>query len=149
MAQSQKVLALDASYVPAHVLLGRAYLQQGLNQDAIAEFRQALQLSGGDTNDLAALGYAQARAGQPGEARKALEELETRSRDTYVQPMWMAAIDLALGEKNEAFDGFEKAYADRSAWLVDLKVDPFFDSIRSDPHFTDLLRRVGLSGGAQ
>ncbi|MBZ5574988.1 MAG: protein kinase [Acidobacteriia bacterium] len=149
VAQSQKVLALDASYVPAHVLLGRAYLQQGLNQDAIAEFRQALQLSGGDTNDLAALGYAQARAGQPGEARKALEELETRSRDTYVQPMWMAAIDLALGEKNEAFDGFEKAYADRSAWLVDLKVDPFFDSIRSDPHFTDLLRRVGLSGGAQ
>ena len=143
--QSQKVAAMDATYAPAHDLLGRIYLQTGQTRDALAEFQQALQLSGGDSNELAALGYAQALGRQESEARKTLEELQTRSRDTYVQPMWMAAIELALGQKNEAFEGFEKAYADRSAWLVELKVDPFFDGVRGDPRFQDLLRRVGLN----
>ena len=60
--------------------------------------------------------------------------------------MWMAVIYLALGEKDQAFDWMQKAYDDRSAWLVYLKVDPLFDSVRTDPRFTDLLRGVGLTG---
>ena len=142
--QAQKVLGMDATFVPAHVLLGRAYAQRSIFADATAEFRKALDLSEGDTNDLAALGYAQALSRQEGEARKTLDELKKRSQDTYVQPMWLAVIELGLGEKNQAFDYMEKAYSDRSAWLVNLKVDPFFDSVRSDPRFADLQRRVGL-----
>ncbi|HJT88890.1 MAG TPA: protein kinase [Bryobacteraceae bacterium] len=142
--QAQKVLAMDSHFTPAHVLLGRAYLQEGKNAGATAEFRQALDLSEGDTNNLAALGYAFAVSRQQGEARQTIAELTKRSEDTYVQPMWLAVIDLALGDKNGAFQEMEKAYADRSGWLVDLKVDPFFDSVRADPRFADLLRRVGL-----
>ncbi len=58
--------------------------------------------------------------------------------------MWIATIHAALGEKDLAFEWLQKAYEDRSGWLVYLKIDPMFDPLRSDPRFTDLLRRVGL-----
>jgi tetratricopeptide (TPR) repeat protein len=145
--QVQKVLAMDSKFVPAHVLLGRAYAEKGSAQEALAEFRKALDLSEGDTNELAAVGYAEALAHHEKEARQTLNDLMQRSRDTYVQPVWIAVIELGLGDKSQAFDWLEKGYADRSWWLVNLKVDPFFDSIRSDPRFSDLLRRVGLGSG--
>jgi TolB-like protein/Tfp pilus assembly protein PilF len=143
--QAQKVLAADSRFVGAHVLLGRVYLGQSLYGDATAAFRKALELSEGNTNELAALGYSQAVSKQESEARKTLEELKKRSADTYVQPMWIAAIYTGLGDRNQAFEWLEKAYADRSAWLVDLNVDPFFAGVRSDPRFGDLIRRVGLT----
>jgi serine/threonine protein kinase/tetratricopeptide (TPR) repeat protein len=142
--QCQKTLAIDPSFVMAHVCLGRSYEQANMFPEAIAELRKGLDLSDGDTNELAALGRALAASGQPGEARKVLNQLQERSQQTYVQPMWIAVIDLALGDKEQAFDWMQKAYADRSSWMIYLKIDPYFDSVRSEPRFADLLRRVGL-----
>ena len=144
--QCQKVLAMDATFAPAHVYLGRAYEQKPAFPEAIAELRKALDISEGDTNELAALGQAYAVSHQEGEARKILDQLKERSQQTYVQPMWIAVIHLGLGEKDQAFDWMQKAYEDRSAWLVYLKVDPLFDPVRGDARFADLLRRVGLAG---
>ena len=143
--QLQKTLSMDSSFVPGHVYLGRAYEAKGSVEEALTEFRTALRLSEGDTNELAALGHACAVAHQPAEARKILEQLKERSQQTYVQPMWVAAIHIALGEKDQAFDWLQKALDDKSDWLVYLKVDPFFDSVRGDSRFTDLLRRIGLA----
>jgi hypothetical protein len=61
-----------------------------------------------------------------------------------VPPCDIARIYTVLGNKDEAFVWLEKAYDERSAYLVNLPVDPTFDSLRPDPRFTDLLRRVGL-----
>ena len=144
--QCQKVLAMDATFAPAHVYLGRAYEQKPAFPEAIAELRKALDISEGDTNELAALGQAYAVSHQEGEARKILDQLKERSQQTYVQPMWIAVIHLGLGEKDQAFDWMQKAYEDRSAWLVYLKVDPLFDPVRGDARFADLSRRVGLAG---
>jgi serine/threonine protein kinase/tetratricopeptide (TPR) repeat protein len=142
--QCQKTLAIDPSFVMAHVCLGRSYEQTTMFSEAMAELRKALDLSDGDSNELAALGRALAASGQSGEARMVLNQLQERSRQTYVQPMWIAVIDLALGDKEQAFDWMQKAYADRSSWLIYLKIDPYFDSVRSEQRFADLLRRVGL-----
>jgi serine/threonine protein kinase/tetratricopeptide (TPR) repeat protein len=142
--QFQKTMAMDSLFVPAHVFLGRAYEQTARFPDAVAEFRKALELSEGDTNELAALGHALAISHQEGEARKILQQLTERSQQTYVQPTWVGVIHIGLGEKDQAFDWLQKAYEDRSAWLVYLRVDPFFDPVRSDPRFIDLTRRVGL-----
>jgi serine/threonine-protein kinase len=143
--QCQKTLAMDGGFLAAHVYLGRGYLQKASYPEATAEFRKALQLSDGDSNDLAALGLSLAASQQPAEARKILDQLKERSQQTYVQPMWLAVIYIALGDKDQAFDWIQKAYDDRSEWLVYLKVDPLFDTVRQDPRFTDLLRRVGLN----
>ena len=59
--------------------------------------------------------------------------------------MWIAVIHIALGEKDQAFDWMQKAYDDRSAWLVYGKVDPLFDDVRTDARFSGLMRRVGLN----
>jgi len=143
--QAQQTLAMDASFTAARVLLGRAWLERKAYAQAAAEFRKALQLSDGDTNDLAALGLSFAASRQAAEARKILDQLKERSQQTYVQPMWLAVIYVALGDSDQAFDSIQEAYEDRSTWLVYLKVDPLFDPIRQDPRFTDLLHRVGLN----
>jgi serine/threonine protein kinase/tetratricopeptide (TPR) repeat protein len=143
--QCQKTLTMDATFAPAHVFLGRAYEQKGAFAEAVAELRKALELSEGDSNELAALANAYAVSHRESEAGKLLEQLKERSRQTYVQPSLMATIYLGLGQKDQAFDWLQKAYEDRSAGLVYLKIDPAFDSIRSDARFIDLLRRVGLS----
>jgi serine/threonine protein kinase/tetratricopeptide (TPR) repeat protein len=142
IGQFQKTLAMDSSFVPAHEYLGRAYEQNGMPVEALAEFRKALELSEGDTNELAALGQAYAASHQDAEARKILDQLKERSRQTYVQPASVAVIYLALGEKDQAFDWLQKAYDDRSGWLVYLKVDPWADSVRNNARFTDLVRSV-------
>ncbi len=143
--QCQKTLAMDANFVPAHLFLGRAYEQKNMYPQAIGEIRRALELSEGDTSQLAALGHAYAISHQEGEARKVLDQLKERSQQTYVQPSLMAVIYVGLGQKDQAFDWLQKAYEDRSAGLLYLKVDPAFDSVRSDTRFVDLVRRVGLA----
>jgi serine/threonine-protein kinase len=142
--QCQKTLAMESTFIPAHHLLGEAHLASGQFPEALAELKKALGLSEGDTNELAALAYGHAVAHQLVEARKILQELGDRSRQTYVQPLALAKIHIGLDKHDEAFNWLGKAFADRSAGLVYLKVDPVFDSISSDARFADLVRRVGL-----
>jgi serine/threonine-protein kinase len=142
--QCQKTLAQDPAFVPAHVLLGRAELLKGQVADSLTEMRKALELSEGDTNELGALAYVLAGAGHSAEANKLLGQLKERAQQTYVQPLALAMVHVALGNRNEALDWLGKAFDDRSDGLVYLKVDPAFDSIRSDPRFQDLAQRVGL-----
>jgi TolB-like protein/Tfp pilus assembly protein PilF len=144
--QARKTLSMDATFVGAHVLLGRALLQKGSQGEAAGELQKALDLSEGNTSELAALGYAYAASGRRADALKILGELKERASQTYVQPIWIAVIHAALGEKDEALAWLEKGYEDRSGWLIYLKVDPMFAPLRADPRFADLVRRVGLPG---
>jgi tetratricopeptide (TPR) repeat protein len=135
---------MDSTFIPAHLLLGEAHLANSHFPEALAELKKALELSEGDTNELAALAYGHAVAHDAAEARKLLQELKERSGQTYVQPLALAVIHIGLGNRDEAFDWLARAFADRSAGLVYLKVDPVFDSIGADARFADLVRRVGL-----
>jgi len=94
---------------------------------------------------LALLGHVYAVSRKENDARKIIEELNGLSKRMYVDPYFLAEIYTALGERDHAFQELEKAYDQRSSWLVWLKVEPKFDSLRSDPRFKDLLRRVGLA----
>ena len=142
--QCQKTLAQDPAFVPAHVLLGRAQLLKGQIPDSIAELRKALELSEGDNNELEALAYGLAAAGQAAEARKLLSDLNERAHETYVQPLALAVVHVALGNRDQALAWLDKAFDDRSAGLVYLKVDPAFDPVRSDVRFQNLVQKVGL-----
>lgn len=142
--QSLKTLEMESDFSPAHYTLGLAYEQVARYEEAIAALQEARNTSGGNPVSLAALGHAYATAGRRREAMKTLNELRKISERSYVSPYWSAILYAGLGENAPAFEWLEKAYEERDVWLVWLKAEPRFDSLRSDPQFEDLLRRVGL-----
>ena len=141
--QLHKTLEIDPNFAPAHNGLGTAYLRKGEFAEAIAEFQTATTVSPGITGYQAGLGNAYGRAGKSAEARKLLSELEEQSKQRYVSSCDIAVIYAGLGEKDQAFAFLEKAYEQRDRKLVYILAF-FHDPLRSDPRFTDLLRRVGL-----
>ncbi|MCM3903269.1 MAG: hypothetical protein ND866_16310 [Pyrinomonadaceae bacterium] len=145
IAQLQEVLEMDPNFAIAHGFLAHAYEQKGMFNQAIVESQRAVELSNGNASLIASLGHAYALAGKKREARQVLTRLESLSRDRYIPPYTVALIYAALGQNDEAFDWLERAYRDRFWMMAFLKVDPRWDVLRSDPRFTDLLRRTGLA----
>jgi len=141
-----KTLEMEPNFALAHCDLGITYVLKGNYEEAIAEISKAVTLSGGEPIYISTLGYAYAVAGQRDEAEKRLAQLEELSKRRYVGPAQIALVYIGLGEKDQAFEWLEKAYEDRSITNENfaLKVDPQFDTLRSDPRFTDLLRRIGF-----
>ncbi|MGH9316238.1 MAG: protein kinase domain-containing protein [Thermoanaerobaculia bacterium] len=140
----RRVLDMDPSFLRAHWALGLALVQKGRYEEAIAELQKAVELSGGGVI-LGSLGYAYAVAGRRAQALEIVEKLKEGSRERYVPPAAVALVFAGLGEKDQAMLWLEKAYEERDPWATDLKTQPMFDSLRSDPRFLDLLRRVGLN----
>ena len=141
----RQILDQDPSLAVAHYTLGFAYQGKGMLTEAIAEFDQARRLDPENSYPLFYLGHAYAISGKVEEARQILKELAERSKQGYVEPVMTATIHAGLGEKDQAFALLEKAYQERSEELLFLKVSPKFDSLRSDPRFADLLRRLNLA----
>jgi eukaryotic-like serine/threonine-protein kinase len=121
--------------------LGEAYLKQRKFPEAIAEIQKAGEFG---VMQAATLGYAYAVSGNRPEAAKVLDQLQALGTQRYVPPFAIAMIYAGLGDKDQALVWLEKAYTERSVWLPWLKVDPKFDSLRSDSRFADLVRRVGF-----
>ena len=124
--------------------LGQVYIQKRMYREAVEELQKAITLSERNPDVIATLGNAYAAAGDRQEAEKVINELIESSQRRYVPSYAVATIYAELGRKDEAFAWLEKAYAERSPTLVDLKVDPTLDALRSDPRYVELLRRVGL-----
>lgn len=142
--QCQKALEMDPNLGFAHWLLGLAYMYKGSYEPAILALRKSIPLSGDSPDEPAALAHAYALADNRTEARKILEELERQTKRSYISPGTVADLYYLLGDKERAFALFEKAYDERDNMQVLLKVDPYFDPLRSDPRFTNLVRRVGF-----
>jgi len=142
--QGRKTIDLDPNYAMAHAYLGQVYIQKRMYREAVEELQTAINLSERNPEVIAILGNAYAAAGDRKEAEKVINELIESSQRRYVPSYAVAAIYAELGRKDEAFAWLEKAYAERSPTLVDLKVDPTLDALRSDPRYVELLRRVGL-----
>jgi TolB-like protein/DNA-binding winged helix-turn-helix (wHTH) protein len=144
ISQCQQTLELDPDYPLAHFHLGRAYLAKNMYPEAIAEYQKA-QMSLGDTPALVmAVGYAKAKAGDRGAARKALEELRAQSKRRYVPALYFAAIFTGLGDSDAGLSWLEKAYREHSDYLIYLNVDPMADTLRSSPRFQAILQKIGI-----
>jgi DNA-binding winged helix-turn-helix (wHTH) protein/TolB-like protein/Tfp pilus assembly protein PilF len=143
--QSAKTLEMDPRFIQAYEFLGRAYEQKGKYDEAIAAFQEGLKLRSDYTHCLGPLGRAYAVSGRQIDARKILDQLKELSGRRYVMPYHIATIYSALGDKDQAFAWLQKAYDERDDRLVLLKVDPFWDGLRSDPRYANLVRAIGLS----
>ena len=139
----QRLLDVDPNFFPARRYLGLAYEQKGMYAEAVDQFQQGVKLSGSPLM-MSLLGHAYAASGKRSEAQRILAELD-KQKQRYVSPYTIATIYAGLGEKDQAFKWLEKAFEDRDIWLMNLKVDPVFASLRKDRRFESLLQRTGLT----
>jgi serine/threonine protein kinase/tetratricopeptide (TPR) repeat protein len=141
----KKVTMMDPNFYYAYFFLGTVYLQQSRYNKARAEFQKVMN------NIKERLSYAHflncialAKMGKKEEAEKMLEELLEQSKQVNIFPVVIAGIYAALDQKDKAFEWLRKAFEEHDIELRSLKVEPEFDSLRSDPRFTDLLKKIGL-----
>jgi len=142
--QYRKVVESDPSFVPARLWFGRPYLQRGMFKEAIEQVEEAVKLSHETTVSLATLAQAFAAAGRIADAKKVLDKLLTRGTEQYVPSYWIALVYTSMGNKDEAMKYLERAFLERSSWLVWANVEPRFDALRSDERFASLLARIGF-----
>ena len=140
----QKSLKMYPHSGTLHWLIGIAHRRIGRYDEAIAEFEKAITLLPGNTDLVGALGHAYAAAGKRYEALKILDELKQLSKRGHVQPTTVSKVYAGLGQKDQAFEWLEKAYEEHERELVYIKINSAWVSLRSDPRYHDLLRRMNL-----
>ena len=143
--KARSVLELDPHFASAHLYLALAHMQQGKLDEALGHAQKAADSWGRSAPSLGLVGGCYAASGRSAEAKRMVDELDELSRQQYVSAFTFAWIYLNLGEQERVLDYLEQSYAERSSYLMLLKVEPFFDTIRSHPRFQDLQRRVGLA----
>ena len=146
--ECKKNLEIDPNYSRAHNTLATAYLLTGKYEQFLEEWEKAANLSK-DANDIAVAQAAKReypKSGYRGALKSALALQQEQAKRIYVDPAWIAGQYALLGEKDLAFVWLEKAYTEKSGFIgSNLKIHPFFDSLRSDPRYADLLKRMGLT----
>jgi tetratricopeptide (TPR) repeat protein len=143
--QLRQTLEMEPDFAAAHCFLAWAYEQKGIYEEAITHLQRALMVSPGSPDTVGALGHAHAVFERRAYARDALEELYKLSERRFVSAYDFAIIHVGLGETDQAFQWLERACEERSfSMLMSLKAEPRLDTLRSDPRFQELVRRVGL-----
>jgi tetratricopeptide (TPR) repeat protein len=142
--QLLRTVELDPNYSVTYWILGLALLKTGCHELAITEGEKAVTLSGGSPLMRAALAHTLGVAGKTEEAILILNDLNKLAIQKYVSPYFLAGIHIGLGENDRAMECLEKAYEERTHWLLYLHTDPAMDALRADAHFQDLLQRIGL-----
>jgi tetratricopeptide (TPR) repeat protein len=144
LAQLHETLELDPNFPVAHHMLGNVYLVKDQFPEAIDELKKARELSGDAVLMVGALGVAYGRAGKIEEAKEILEELKDRSQKQYVSSYWIGCVFGAVGDVDKLFEFWNKAYEERTEWLIFIKGDPSLIPYQSDPRYKALLRKMGF-----
>ncbi len=139
----RQAIEVDHDSGTAHFTLGDVYEAKGMCKEAIDEVMRALELDG-EVEYARALRRGFTEAGCPGAARRALERNRERAKNEFVGAARFAADYLRLGDKEESLKYLEKGYQERDSWMTYMAVDPIWDTLRSDPRFQNLLRRMNL-----
>jgi TolB-like protein/Tfp pilus assembly protein PilF len=143
IAQCQTALEIDPNYPNALWFMALALEQRGQLTESIAKLKQAVNLSTGP-HYRALLARAYALAGERTQALNILDELRALSQQRYVSPFDIAVIYVGLNDLSSAFQWLEDAYRHRVFRIIELTL-PMFDSLRPDPRWQDLVRRIGLA----
>jgi tetratricopeptide (TPR) repeat protein len=140
-----KLLEFDEFFYKAYSGVGRVYCQMGRYDDAIEMLEKARKHCGDLPNILGALGQSYGLAGNVDKARSLLDELDAMSRRRHTQSTCFALIHLGLGNRECALQWLERGCGQRDISVSGLGVHPAYDPLRSEPRFTAMVEKIGLS----
>jgi len=137
---------LEPRTFTVHWIMGLVCREAGLYPEAIAAFGRATDLAGPAPMILGWLGLALAESGDREGARAMYERLRAMSTKVHVPPTCFAFIHIGLGEVDAFFEWMHRSIEARDHMIMPIKSYPFFDPIRDDPRYEDLLRKMNLEG---
>jgi TolB-like protein/DNA-binding winged helix-turn-helix (wHTH) protein/Flp pilus assembly protein TadD len=141
----RSVLAVEPNAASALWYLGFSLTGNGQPEEAIPVLEKALSVSNRSPGVIGVLIRAYAHADRRNDALRLLDELKRRREKGYVPAAAFVNAHLGLDDREQIFVWLEHAYQEQSNILQFLKVHPYFDPVREDPRFKDLVRRVGLN----
>jgi TolB-like protein/Flp pilus assembly protein TadD len=141
---SLKIIELDPNFGPAYEYLALSYLKKGLNGEAIAASEKAVETAKRSGISLGDLGFVYAATGKRNEALAMIKELEDKYARKEAIGQYIAAIYGGLGDNDKAFEWLEKDFQARNGKLPEIRWQLQFDSLRDDPRYKDLLKRMNL-----
>ena len=159
--KARELLEIEPGYSPANGLIGFAYVAMERFDEALEQFKIMFEemssahnapagaldkadVAGPDSESLSFIGYVYGVLGKRNQAIEVLNELLELRKKKYVQPHNLATVYIGLGEDDLAFEWLDRAFNDRCGPLTYIKVWPFFDRLRTDARYLDLIQRVGL-----
>jgi tetratricopeptide (TPR) repeat protein len=143
--ESRSALAVRPKNAGDLLTLGFVLIANNQAEEAIPALEDAATISNRSPAVLGVLVRAYAHAGRRSDALQLVAELKKRTEKGYVPAGAFVNAYLGLDDTEQAFIALEQAYKEQSNILQFVKVHPYFDPLRSDPRFVDLVRRVGLS----
>ena len=143
--ECQKMIDLDPGFWAAHQTLGIILVKQGRYAEALVQAQKSTELADRSNASLALLGHVYAKLGQRSEAEAVIKELERRYANKVADARDLVVVYAGTGDKDKTFAWLEKAFADRSVFLVFLKLEPLMETLHSDPRWKDLEKRIGVS----
>ena len=144
IAQFEKVLEMDSSFMQASLILCFAFLRKRMPSEALATVEKALPQSGNWAGLRAVLAVIHAGSGRKKQAVEILESLKKEGASVPLLPYWGAIIFNALGDKDQALDWLEKACEERIGFLVLLKVASGFRNLSQEPRYQAILKHIGM-----
>lgn len=139
----QKTLQLNPNHRLANMFAARAYIDNGMLAEAFATTRKAKETFAG-SEPIAYGAFALAKGGKIADARAELGEMQKLSKTRYVSPYNFALVYNALGENEKAYETLERAFAEKDARMVFLKVETKWNNLRTEPRFVALIRRMNF-----
>ena len=143
IAQFHKTIELDPNFPTTYFFLGRAYEGKGMYDQAVRAYNTSAERTGFPPDSLARMNEAYAKSGWNGYVQAVLD-YTLQDRRVKPPPFVLAGYYLRLGRKDEAIAQLQRGYEERDFRMTMLAVDFGFDSIRSDPRFVELVRKIGL-----
>ncbi|EFK95814.1 adenylate cyclase protein [sediment metagenome] len=140
-AALERVVEVEPQNMLARALLASVYIELGRFDEALA---LASDVAGKSPGGYSVAAVALARAGRTDEARAALNRLVELAQHRYVPAYDIASVHAALGDADQAFQWLDRAFAEPSALLGNLRADPVMDPLRGDPRYREVERRLRL-----
>ena len=144
LEQAQRISDLNPEDPRAFIHFAIGYLHQGRFVEAVASAEKGVAATGRDPSFLCVLAVAQHRAGQAREAQQTLAEIDQLARKGYVPDVFLAVVYMWLRDHEAALARLQQAFERRDSYMVVAKVAPWFDPMRGDPRFQELLRRMNF-----